>query len=266
MMWWQWPDVSGAALSRLTVLAPWIWNIFCSYHLFLVRTGPGLNWCVAVPPWLVCNFYDPHGNGGSAVGVERPAHTLLVEWLGFQDRYSHIKAQLRAEAVVSKGGSNVWVVRYLLLCLGRKSLLNRIFQCRDYPSWGSVKALPWVLVKGSPISVGSCWIHSISQEEIPHSGDGAAQTPLGPPHPTSNTETEPSVMQSLLGTGSLAFLPSLFCSTWGWSWPLSFTWEWLTCHFSPGWALNTITPLVHSFLPVHTDRKKNSDINWCIQS
>lgn len=127
MMWWQWPDVSGAALSRLTVLAPWIWNIFCSYHLFLVRTGPGLNWCVAVPPWLVCNFYDPHGNGGSAVEVERPAHTFLVEWLGFQDRYSHIKAQLRAEAVVSKGGSNVWVVRYLLLCLGRKNLLNRIF-------------------------------------------------------------------------------------------------------------------------------------------
>lgn len=54
---------------------------------------------------------------------------IWCEWLGFQDRFSHIKAQLRSNTVVSKGGSNVWIVRYVLLCLERKlhSVLNRVF-------------------------------------------------------------------------------------------------------------------------------------------
>lgn len=79
------PEVSGAKLSRLTVVAPWIWNIFCSYHFFLVRTAPGHNWCAAVPSWSVCKFYDFCGYGGtsgSAVEVKRPAHTLVSSVVG----------------------------------------------------------------------------------------------------------------------------------------------------------------------------------------
>lgn len=92
-------------------------TIFSWWELPLVTAGV----------WLL--LHDQCAAFRTSVAMVGPLAQLLKEksqhiplfpvwWdrLGFRDRYSHIKAQLRAKAVLSKGGSNVWVIR-CLLCL-----------------------------------------------------------------------------------------------------------------------------------------------------
>lgn len=181
------------------------------YILFL-PSFPGENcpWSqlMAVPSWSVWNIYKLHGCGGasgSAVEVKRPAHALWWERLGFHDRDSHIKAQLRTQAMVSKGDSNVWVDRYLLFCLSRKlhNLLNRVFQCMDYPLEALVRLC-------SCLKALSGELLDALQEEIPHSGDDASPTPLGPAHPTSRYWNRAITHAATAINGSLPFSQACF--------------------------------------------------------
>lgn len=104
-------------------------------------------------------------------------------------------------------------------------------------------------------------MHSNTQGEIAHTGDGAAQTPLGPPIPPAGTETAIThAATAINGESGLSSKPVL--QHLGLIFTPQLHMRVNDLPLSPGeWILNTIIPLVHSFLLAHTDRNKHSDIN-----